>query len=407
MSPTTALAPAVPEPSPADLARVGEIQRALLRLDWATDAVRAVLEQALERSYGLGVHTLEDAARRAGSRAEVLQTVLGALLVARLEDGRPLLDVFAAADAGLSPDEAAMVRGWSEVVEAPFRVGRVEGRAWELENLLDGLTYRVWMGVAQDEAPPAHLMARLVPLGPDWVCIGHAVPHPAGARARLLVVAARLAILRPALLLRNPAYLDQARRCQRVHHELFVEFFGGDEVVLAHGEFTRRLQEFIALQASRAVEGRAAAQHALGVPLRVLARARSVGLVSTAEAGVTFLPNYAAFLAGFGAEASAAEQALVLQYLRTPALDLLPFDRAAGRDAAAVSRTLARLLERPDLDWARDRDALRREFKRVGAVRPSVYVLPPLLQAHVDGIPERNAPCPCGSGRKYKACCGR
>jgi uncharacterized protein len=21
-------------------------------------------------------------------------------------------------------------------------------------------------------------------------------------------------------------------------------------------------------------------------------------------------------------------------------------------------------------------------------------------------VPERNAPCPCGSGRKYKKCCG-
>ncbi len=23
-----------------------------------------------------------------------------------------------------------------------------------------------------------------------------------------------------------------------------------------------------------------------------------------------------------------------------------------------------------------------------------------------DAVPERNAPCPCGSGKKYKKCCG-
>ena len=26
---------------------------------------------------------------------------------------------------------------------------------------------------------------------------------------------------------------------------------------------------------------------------------------------------------------------------------------------------------------------------------------------HVTKSPERNAPCPCGSGKKYKKCCGR
>ncbi len=24
-----------------------------------------------------------------------------------------------------------------------------------------------------------------------------------------------------------------------------------------------------------------------------------------------------------------------------------------------------------------------------------------------DGAPDRNAPCPCGSGKKYKKCCGK
>jgi len=27
-------------------------------------------------------------------------------------------------------------------------------------------------------------------------------------------------------------------------------------------------------------------------------------------------------------------------------------------------------------------------------------------QAHAEQTPARNAPCPCGSGKKYKKCCG-
>jgi len=31
----------------------------------------------------------------------------------------------------------------------------------------------------------------------------------------------------------------------------------------------------------------------------------------------------------------------------------------------------------------------------------------PVEQIHADKEPGRNDPCPCGSGKKYKKCCGR
>jgi preprotein translocase subunit SecA len=32
---------------------------------------------------------------------------------------------------------------------------------------------------------------------------------------------------------------------------------------------------------------------------------------------------------------------------------------------------------------------------------------PPVEPVHVDKTPGRNDPCPCGSGKKYKKCCGK
>ncbi len=32
---------------------------------------------------------------------------------------------------------------------------------------------------------------------------------------------------------------------------------------------------------------------------------------------------------------------------------------------------------------------------------------PPVEPVHVDKVPGRNDPCPCGSGKKYKKCCGK
>ena len=31
----------------------------------------------------------------------------------------------------------------------------------------------------------------------------------------------------------------------------------------------------------------------------------------------------------------------------------------------------------------------------------------PIEQAKADSTPGRNDPCPCGSGKKYKKCCGK
>ncbi|MGB2984925.1 MAG: SEC-C metal-binding domain-containing protein [Phycisphaerae bacterium] len=32
---------------------------------------------------------------------------------------------------------------------------------------------------------------------------------------------------------------------------------------------------------------------------------------------------------------------------------------------------------------------------------------PPIEPIHADAKPKRNDPCPCGSGKKYKHCCGK
>jgi uncharacterized protein YecA (UPF0149 family) len=42
-------------------------------------------------------------------------------------------------------------------------------------------------------------------------------------------------------------------------------------------------------------------------------------------------------------------------------------------------------------------------------VNPDDPPLPdePIEQIEANDSPDRNAPCPCGSGKKYKKCCGK
>lgn len=49
------------------------------------------------------------------------------------------------------------------------------------------------------------------------------------------------------------------------------------------------------------------------------------------------------------------------------------------------------------------------EFKRVGSWRDQDGVMEKVLKSAVKAAskPGRNAPCPCGSEKKFKKCCGR
>jgi hypothetical protein len=87
------------------------------------------------------------------------------------------------------------------------------------------------------------------------------------------------------------------------------------------------------------------------------------------------------------------------------------------QNAEAIIR---KILNRPEFNLERDFDSLMDEFKpSFKDKRIYPYVLP-VSNKYVNAIrPEldpkkgsgkklgRNDPCPCGSGKKYKKCCGR
>jgi len=63
------------------------------------------------------------------------------------------------------------------------------------------------------------------------------------------------------------------------------------------------------------------------------------------------------------------------------------------------------------LDRFSKRFERKQERKKLNSpvVDPDAPPLPdtPVDQAHATPTPGRNDPCPCGSGRKYKKCCGK
>src|SRR5437016_4099430 len=95
---------------------------------------------------------LFDAADRDGhlDEATVVLTIDHFALQHRLLDGRTVVERFVAQRRPrLSDDEQEMMLGWRDVVQGCFEVGRFDGDAVELHNLLDDLVYHVYSNMGR------------------------------------------------------------------------------------------------------------------------------------------------------------------------------------------------------------------------------------------------------------------
>ena len=81
--------------------------------------------------------------------------------------------------------------------------------------------------------------ARLVPIRPApgvWLVSGMMSSSRKSDGGWLAQVALELATTRPELVFRNPEKVEQGWRQMREDRAAFIEFFGGDEVVLSPAE---------------------------------------------------------------------------------------------------------------------------------------------------------------------------
>ncbi|MGD2108800.1 MAG: SEC-C metal-binding domain-containing protein [Phycisphaerae bacterium] len=61
----------------------------------------------------------------------------------------------------------------------------------------------------------------------------------------------------------------------------------------------------------------------------------------------------------------------------------------------------------PEDERFHDRERREKEHKSKLPGEDDEPLPPPVEPIHSDEKPKRNDPCPCGSGKKYKQCCGK
>jgi hypothetical protein len=360
----------------------------------------------------------------------------------RLPDGCTVLERFVAAHPELPTEERDLLLGWEETIDGVFEIERREGDAVLLRNLVDELTYRVYSNIGPQALAPlkpgTFAITRLAPIEDEWLLSGASILLPRSERQEAYERAARFAAARPAATFRNPAKLQEAWEMQRKERADFVAFFGSDMVVIPAREFEERWRAYFhfrncelrgpdgltAVERSERRYGHPPPELAIAIEPELL-EAETVGVIYDEQEGLCLFPELGLVEEAFANPELArrgAHREVVVGYLQSPEMSPLPLRRLAERYPENADQVIRNALPlRPRFSWKRDAEALMRRYKYDHyhtPPQPSVTPLSPQLAraqlaarrretAPTARPPGRNQPCPCGSGRKYKLCCGR
>ena len=300
----------------------------------------------------------------------------------RLPNGTTVLDQFLASRPGLTAADREMLRGWRDPVEGIFEIRGKDRDAIVLLNLVDDLEYRTYsnVGPAAFRRLPngGFVYARLVPVRPVpgvWLVSGTLAAYPKSSAAKIAQVALELATRQPELVYRNPEKIEQGWQQMRADRAAFLEFFGGDELVLAPAEAEQRLNAYYRHRQEAVLAahpGRRRPRHVPGMDIPAfdlpadLADADTIGIIYDETDGLNFYNDYGMLRDLFGDPALAADKrySQVLRgYLGADSVGPLPFRRLAAAFPQSVDAVFRKVLRKPGFSWAEHGEALLRRRK--------------------------------------------
>jgi hypothetical protein len=314
--------------------------------------------------------------------AEVADLVDRFALQCRLPNGRTVLDQFLASRPDLSPADRHMVRGWHDPVEGFFEIRGKDRTSIVLLNLLDDLEYRTYsnMGPAPFRrlSKGGFLYARLVPVSPlpgAWLVSGYMSSFPKSGAAQIAQIAIELAARRPELVFRNPEKIERGWKQMREDRAAFIEFFGGDELVLPPAEAVERLDAYRQHRQQAALAARRERRKPrhvpdIGVPAEEfpaeLANAETIGLIYDETDGLSFYSDYGMLRELFADPALAADKRYadtLRGALGSDTVGPLPIRRLAAAYPQTTDAVFRKVLRKPSFTWADHGEALLRRRK--------------------------------------------
>ena len=351
-------------------------------IERSAELKRALVDFALSPRFG---RQLEQFMLKAADPCQELSEdeAIGAIdrfaLQHRLRSGKTVLDQFLAGQPDLTPADREMLRGWRDPVEGIFEIRRRDRDSLVLLNLIDDLEYRVYsnMGPAAFRPLPAGGFAhvRLVPISPvpgAWLVSGSMSAHRKSEAAQIAQAALAMTMKQPELAYRNPGKIGHAWAQMREDRAAFVEFFGGDELVLPPTEAEKRLNAYYRHRQEAALARQPARRRPPNLPgvdvpafefPPELADADTIGVIYDETDGLNFYNEYGMLHALFADPALTASKeytGVLRGYLRSETIGPLPFRRLAAAHPDTADAVFRKILRKPDFTWAGHGEALMR-----------------------------------------------
>ena len=313
---------------------------------------------------------------------EAIRIIDHFILRYRLPGGETVVNRFVASRRDLSEIDREMLLGWCGPVEGIFEIRRKDGDGVVLLNLVDDLEYRVYSNVGprafRGVAKGQFLLACLVPVHSAdgvWLISGMMSSYPKSSATEIAQAALQLATSQPELVFRNPEKIEQGWERMREDRAAFIEFCGGDELVLPPAEAKEQLNAYYRHRQEAAVAeqpDRARGRRLPGLDLPFfelppdLADSDTIGVIYDEVDGLNFYADYGLLRDLFADPALSGRrrhQDLLREYLREESIAPLPIRRLAAAHPETADTVFRKLLRKPGFTWTEHGEALLRQRK--------------------------------------------
>lgn len=320
---------------------------------------------------------------------------------------------------------------WKHVIHGIFQVKEVQqGRIFKLFNLVNEVAYQV-TSTGTEPLPlqtGEYIAAKIIPLENYHLFSGIIDKIDTPKKEELYQLVSEIQLQNPKMaFIDNLQRLEQAYKIQEEEYQDFKTFFGSDEILLKGSELSQKLREFYHYRFYQKKKNQASntiaktfqeKYHQLPqIPtfefLPDIQQADDIGILYDRIEGMTFLLHYGKFLAVF-AQPELMQQPfyrqLLMGYLEDTAISSLPFRRVIAANPAEAVQVFKTLLKRRRFSLEKDFPKLMERYKPDDHLKHLTPAIIPSLVKSKTFLKSlkvnKNAPCPCGSGKKYRLCCG-
>jgi hypothetical protein len=348
----------------------------------------------------------------------------------RFPDNLTVIDKFVSETSSLSEKEKAIVLRWRDPVVGIFQVKRVLPDGFVAENLINEVDYTIKpttipQRLEQLAKPGAFFSAKIVPASDSEYIFSGVQQFLDISEKEIVRRVAQIQMKNPQFAFRdNEEKIRKGFELQKKDRELFIEYFGSDEVLTEGRKLPTLTDEFMNYRLSKIEkplpEGYKPPE--MHFPKGLL-ESKDVGIVFDELSDQHYLVNYGLMLNIFQNHDESKIQRYrddILTYLKDQTISPHVLKKLFFKYPQNAEFIIRKILDRPEFGLEKDFDPLMDEFKpsfRGKKIYPYILPMstkfveamkPELYQKKEDALKVgRNDPCPCGSGKKFKKCCGR